>query len=112
VFNSPQLARTIGRVFDTAEGHPAPRAGRVTVRRRRPTPRCQSSTAPFRDAGADLGAVSVGVRVEASCYVMRPSNHAGAAASFASRTAMQIAVSRQSGGAGSGGKPDKAGADF
>jgi len=43
---------------------------------------------------------------------MRPSNHAGAAASFASRTATQIAVSRQNGGAGSGGKPDKAGADF
>jgi hypothetical protein len=34
------------------------------------------------------------------------------AASFASRTAMQIAVSRQSGGAGSGGTPDKAGAEF
>lgn len=43
---------------------------------------------------------------------MRPSYNAGAAASFANRTAMQMAVSRQSGGAGSGGTPDKAGADY
>ncbi len=53
-----------------------------------------------------------GCEVKASCYACAPSYHAGAAASFANRTAMQIAVSRQSGGAGSGGTTDKAGAEL
>ncbi len=77
----------------------------------RPTPRCQSSTASL-GRGAQTGDLCRGCEVKASCYACAPSYHAGAAASFANRTAMQIAVSRQNGGAGSGGTTDKAGADF
>ena len=40
VFNSPQSARTIGRMFDNPPRAPE---GRLTVRRSRPTPRRQSS---------------------------------------------------------------------
>ena len=104
-------ARTIGRVFDTPPREPDRQIGRVTVRRCRPTPRRQSSTAPSAPR-ADLSALRRWCEVYASCCDIRPSHHAGAAASFANRTAMQIAVSRQNGGAGSGGTPDKAGAEL
>ena len=110
VFNSPEPVRTIGRVFDTAEGTPL-QAGRVTVRRAG-RPRAASRAPRPLGTRGETWAPSGGCEVEASCYVMRPSYHAGAAASFANRTAMQIVVSRQCGGVGSGGKPDKAGADF
>jgi hypothetical protein len=109
------IARSLRGLLDACSiprrGLPRPETGRATVRRCRPTPRCQSSTAP-KAPRADLSALRRGCEVEASCYACAPSYHAGAAASFANRTAMQIAVSRQSGGAGSGGTPDKAGAEF
>ena len=50
MFNSPQPARTIGRVFDTPPRAPE---GRATVRRCRPTTRRQSSTAVPRPRRAD-----------------------------------------------------------
>ena len=108
MFNSPQLARTIGRVFDTAEGTRF--SGACDRPASRPTPRCQSSTAPSGRGAQTCGLR--GMRGQTSCFACAPSYHAGAAASFANRTAMQIAVSRQNGGAGSGGKPDKAGANL
>ena len=87
------------------EGTPV---GRVTARRRRPTPRCQLSTDGLRPR----------------CETWEPASRRGVSV-LARYTPARARGSRQlatwtasswldeaSGGAGSGGKPDKAGANF
>jgi len=107
VFNSPQPARTIGRVFDTPLRAPA----RVrVVRRRRPTPCRQSSDPPVgRGAQTGLQAGLKGVPEHGNVPGVRRDSE-GAAALPDSQVVNRC--EGQSGGAGSGGKPDKAGANF
>jgi hypothetical protein len=103
VFNSPQLARTIGRVFDTTPR--APPWGRTTARRRRPTPCRQSSTThPVR--GAQTCALPWG---REGSLLRTPERARGSAASSALRTALTLGCAGGVVARGRAASPTKAG---
>ena len=85
-----------------------PHGGRATARRCRPTPRRQSSTGKPPGSGAQTARSCETERV---LFCQHRNGHAGAPPVLP-MAQHDDSCARQNGGAGSGGKPDKAGADL